>query len=111
MVIVTVIFEFTKFEIHFQKDVFEMAQDLPLFGALHDLHVYAFTCVNLTTSEQEELDEDRRLSDVKPFLQILRLVEREGDMASKQLNAQIGLLIGKGETIFLKSIRFFLDMI
>lgn len=72
---------------------------MPLFGALYDMHVYAFTCVNLTTAEQDEIDEDRRLVDVKPFLQVLRLVERKGDMVSKQLSAKIGVLIGKGESL------------
>lgn len=76
--------------------MFLNAQEMPLFGALYDIHTYTFTCVNLTTAEQDEIDDNRRLIDVKPFLQILRLVERKGDMASKQLSAKIGMLIGKG---------------
>ncbi len=67
-----------------------------MYGALYDKQSYVFTCVNFTTGEQEEVDEDRSIADVKPFMKILRLIERKGNIASKQLNAQIGPLIGKG---------------
>ncbi|CAG2166030.1 unnamed protein product, partial [Oppiella nova] len=74
----------------------EECQKEPLFGALHDKQTYVFTYVNMSTSGQQELDdEDVRLCDVCPFLAILRLVERKGDKAALQLDAQIGLLIGK----------------
>lgn len=77
--------------------MFDLAQTLPLFGALRDKQAYVFSCVNFTTAEPEELDECRKIADVKPFLKILSLVEKRDDMVSKQLNAQIGLLIGKGD--------------
>lgn len=78
------------------QEVFDLAGDLPMYGALYDRQGYIFTCVNFTTGEQEEIDETRTINDVKPFMKILRLLERKGNIASKQLNAQIGPLIGKG---------------
>ncbi|XP_025017100.1 phosphatidylinositol 4,5-bisphosphate 3-kinase catalytic subunit delta isoform-like isoform X2 [Tetranychus urticae] len=79
-----------------KEEIFDLAADLPMYGALYDKQSYVFTCVNFTTGEQEEVDEDRSIADVKPFMKILRLIERKGNIASKQLNAQIGPLIGKG---------------
>ena len=50
----------------------------------------------MMTAEQQELDDEEvRLCDVCPFLALLKLVERKGDKAAIQLDAQIGLLIGK----------------
>ncbi|XP_076360353.1 phosphatidylinositol 4,5-bisphosphate 3-kinase catalytic subunit beta isoform-like isoform X1 [Tachypleus tridentatus] len=85
----------TLFEI--KEDAWEEAQKLPLYGLLHDMQTYIFLCINQTTAEQEEIiDENRRVSDVRPFQAILRLVEKKGDQAETQLNTQIGWLIGKG---------------
>ncbi|RWS06961.1 phosphatidylinositol 4:5-bisphosphate 3-kinase catalytic subunit beta isoform-like isoform X1 [Dinothrombium tinctorium] len=81
---------------HVKEDVFYEAQRQPLFGVLKDPQSYVFTCVNFTTCEQEELDENRRICDVRPFLGILRLIEKKGDKNEKQQNLKIGLLIGKG---------------
>ena len=75
--------------------MFDLAQTLPLFGALQNKQTYICSCVNFTTAEPEELDESRKIADVQPFLKIVRLIEKRDDMASKQLNAQIGFLIGK----------------
>ncbi|XP_023229587.1 phosphatidylinositol 4,5-bisphosphate 3-kinase catalytic subunit delta isoform-like isoform X2 [Centruroides sculpturatus] len=80
-----------------KEDVWEEAQKHPLYGMLHDKQKYVFICVTPTTAEQEELvDEQRMLCDIRPFQAILKLVERKGDKAEKLLNAQIGSLIGKG---------------
>ncbi|RWS31204.1 phosphatidylinositol 4:5-bisphosphate 3-kinase catalytic subunit beta isoform-like isoform X1 [Leptotrombidium deliense] len=81
---------------HVKEDVFYEVQKQPLFGLLKDPQSYVFTCVNITTAEQEELDENRRVCDVRPLLGILRLIERKNDKNEKQQNAKIGLLIGKG---------------
>ncbi|XP_076360184.1 phosphatidylinositol 4,5-bisphosphate 3-kinase catalytic subunit beta isoform-like isoform X4 [Tachypleus tridentatus] len=87
--------DITLFEI--KEDAWEEAQKLPLYGLLHDMQTYIFRCINQTTSEQEELmEENKRICDVRPFQAVLRLVEKKGDKAETQLNAQIGLLIGKG---------------
>ena len=77
----------------------EESQKHPLFGALRDKQNYVFTYVNTGTSKRQELDdEDVRLCDVCPFLALLRLIERKGDKAAIELDAQIGLLIGKSIT-------------
>ncbi|XP_036387952.1 phosphatidylinositol 4,5-bisphosphate 3-kinase catalytic subunit delta isoform [Megalops cyprinoides] len=79
-----------------KKTVWRNAKSEPLFSLLGDPDAYVFTCIN-ETAEQEELeDEQRRLSDVRPFLAFLRLVAREGDRVEKLINSQISLLIGKG---------------
>lgn len=44
---------------------------------------------------EELLDEGKRLCDIKPFVGVLKLVERKGDKAEKQLNVQISHLIGR----------------
>ena len=57
---------------------------------------YMFSCVNILTAEQEIFDEDKKVCEIKPFFQLLRLIEKQDDRSEKQLNAQIGFLIGKG---------------
>lgn len=42
------------------------------------------------------VDENKRLCDVRPFLAVLNIVERQEDKADNVLNAQISNLIGKG---------------
>uniref|UniRef100_A0A8C1NIJ0 phosphatidylinositol-4,5-bisphosphate 3-kinase n=1 Tax=Cyprinus carpio TaxID=7962 RepID=A0A8C1NIJ0_CYPCA len=68
----------------------------PLFSALSDPDAYVFTCINMTAEREELEDEQRRMSDVRLFLPILRLVAREGDRVEKLITTQISLLIGKG---------------
>ncbi len=89
------------------KDAFEESQKHALYGALHDKQNYIFTYVNINSSEQQELhDEDVRLCDVCPFLALLRLIEKKGDKAAIQLDAQIGLLIGKSNTFSFNTLLF-----
>lgn len=76
--------------------VWKNARSEALFCGLGDPDGYVFTCIN-ETAEREELEEEsRRISDVRPFMCVLRLVAREGDRVEKLTNAQISLLIGKG---------------
>ncbi|KAM7412109.1 hypothetical protein PAMA_021865 [Pampus argenteus] len=76
--------------------VWKNARSEALFSALGDPEAYVFTCIN-PTAEREELEEEsRRISDVRPFMCVLRLVAREGDRVEKLTNTQISLLIGKG---------------
>lgn len=42
------------------------------------------------------VDENKRLCDVRPFLAVLNIIERQEDKADYVLNAQISSLIGKG---------------
>lgn len=83
-----------------QQEVFEVAEKQPLYGALHDKSNYLFSCVNFETAVQELLDDDSKLSDVRPFFQTLRLIKKQDDKKDKQLNAQISILIGKGRNLF-----------
>ncbi|XP_061832972.1 phosphatidylinositol 4,5-bisphosphate 3-kinase catalytic subunit delta isoform isoform X3 [Nerophis lumbriciformis] len=79
-----------------KKMVWKNARGEALFTALGHQDAYVFTCIN-QTGEREELEEEsRRISDVQPFMGVLRLVAREGDRVEKLTNAQISLLIGKG---------------
>ena len=81
------------------QESFYEAHKLPLFGVLHAKENYLFTYVNSLTSLQEELhDEDQRLCDVRPFLALLRLIEKKVDKSAKQLDRQIGILIGKSDS-------------
>uniref|UniRef100_A0A4W6CG33 phosphatidylinositol-4,5-bisphosphate 3-kinase n=1 Tax=Lates calcarifer TaxID=8187 RepID=A0A4W6CG33_LATCA len=79
-----------------KRMVWKNARSEALFSALGDPDAYVFTCIN-QTAEREELEEEtRRISDVRPFMGVLRLVAREGDRVEKLTNTQISLLIGKG---------------
>uniref|UniRef100_A0A8C1FJ27 phosphatidylinositol-4,5-bisphosphate 3-kinase n=1 Tax=Cyprinus carpio carpio TaxID=630221 RepID=A0A8C1FJ27_CYPCA len=79
-----------------KKMVWMNARNEPLFSALSDPDAYVFTCINMTAEREELEDEQRRMSDVRLFLPILRLVAREGDRVEKLITTQISLLIGKG---------------
>uniref|UniRef100_A0A8C6UP62 phosphatidylinositol-4,5-bisphosphate 3-kinase n=1 Tax=Neogobius melanostomus TaxID=47308 RepID=A0A8C6UP62_9GOBI len=76
--------------------VWKNAKSEALFSALGDPDAYVFTCINQTAEREELEEESRRISDVRPFMCVLRLVAREGDRVEKLTNAQISLLIGKG---------------
>lgn len=77
--------------------VWKNASSEALFGALGDPDAYVFTCINQTAEREELEEESRRISDVRPFMCVLRLVAREGDRVEKLTNTQISLLIGKGQ--------------
>lgn len=79
-----------------KKMVWKNAKSEALFSALGDPDAYVFTCINQTAEREELEEESRRISDVRPFMCVLRLVAREGDRVEKLTNAQISLLIGKG---------------
>ncbi|KAM4571776.1 phosphatidylinositol 4,5-bisphosphate 3-kinase catalytic subunit delta isoform 2-T2 [Fundulus diaphanus] len=79
-----------------KKMVWKNASREALFCALGDPDLYVFTCINQTAEREELEEESRRISDVRPFMCVLRLVAREGDRGEKLTNAQISLLIGKG---------------
>lgn len=84
-----------------KESTWREARQLPLYRALRDRDAYVFTCVSERTSEREEFtDEERRLCDVRPFQALLKLVDRRADKADRAVNAQIGLLIGKGVNSF-----------
>uniref|UniRef100_A0A8D0CNI3 phosphatidylinositol-4,5-bisphosphate 3-kinase n=1 Tax=Sander lucioperca TaxID=283035 RepID=A0A8D0CNI3_SANLU len=79
-----------------KKMVWKNARSEALFSALGDPDAYVFTCINQTAEREELEEESRRISDVRPFMGVLRLVAREGDRVEKLTNTQISLLIGKG---------------
>uniref|UniRef100_A0A8C6PMY5 phosphatidylinositol-4,5-bisphosphate 3-kinase n=1 Tax=Nothobranchius furzeri TaxID=105023 RepID=A0A8C6PMY5_NOTFU len=79
-----------------KKMVWRNAKTEALYCGLGDPEGYVFTCIN-DTAEREELEEEsRRISDVRPFMCVLRLVAREGDRGEKLTNSHISSLIGKG---------------
>lgn len=79
-----------------KKMVWKNARSEALFSALGDPDAYVFTCINQTAEREELEEESRRISDVRPFMCVLRLVAREGDRVEKLTNTQISQLIGKG---------------
>lgn len=76
--------------------VWKNAQSEALYGALGHPDAYVFTCINQTAEREELEEESRRISDVRPFMCVLRLVAREGDRVEKLTNTQISQLTGKG---------------
>uniref|UniRef100_A0A3B5L8I9 phosphatidylinositol-4,5-bisphosphate 3-kinase n=1 Tax=Xiphophorus couchianus TaxID=32473 RepID=A0A3B5L8I9_9TELE len=79
-----------------KKMVWKNASREAMFCGLRDPDLYVFTCINQTAEREELEEESRRISDVRPFMCVLRLVAREGDRGEKLTNTQISLLIGKG---------------
>lgn len=78
------------------QDLWEEASKYPLHGILKDAASYVFSCINSNAEIEELRDETRRLCDIKPFCSILKVIEREGVKSDRNLDSQIGLLIGKG---------------
>ncbi|XP_015181948.1 PREDICTED: phosphatidylinositol 4,5-bisphosphate 3-kinase catalytic subunit delta isoform [Polistes dominula] len=79
-----------------KEDLWDEASKYPLHGILKDAQSYVFSYIN-TNAEAEELrDESRRLCDIKPFCSVLKVIEREGIKNDRNLDAQIGHIIGKG---------------
>lgn len=79
--------------------VWRNARNEALFSGLGDPDAYVFTCINHTAEREELEEESRRISDVKPFMCVLRLVAREGDRVEKLTNTQISQLTGKGQQV------------
>lgn len=82
------------------------ARNEALYSGLGDPDAYVFTCINHTAEREELEEESRRISDVKPFMCVLRLVAREGDRVEKLTNTQISQLTGKGQQVFFCLIGF-----
>lgn len=79
--------------------VWRNARNEALYSGLGDPDAYVFTCINHTAEREELEEESRRISDVKPFMCVLRLVAREGDRVEKLTNTQISQLTGKGQQV------------
>lgn len=78
------------------QELWEEAVKYPLHGMLHDSSSYSISYVNAMAQREMLVDENKRLCDVRPFLAVLNIVERQEDKADNVLNAQISNLIGKG---------------
>ncbi|XP_071805229.1 phosphatidylinositol 4,5-bisphosphate 3-kinase catalytic subunit beta isoform-like [Asterias amurensis] len=78
-----------------KRDLWKLAETYPLYGSLLDLNYYIFQCINQSAEQEELLDGNRKLCDVKPFWPMLRVIRKASDVEEKVLNSKIGLLIGK----------------
>ena len=79
------------------QDLWKLAETYPLYGSLLDLNYYIFQCINQSAEQEELLDGNRKLCDVKPFWPMLRVIRKASDVEEKVLNSKIGLLIGKSK--------------
>ncbi|XP_072757621.1 phosphatidylinositol 4,5-bisphosphate 3-kinase catalytic subunit delta isoform [Anoplolepis gracilipes] len=79
-----------------KEDLWDEASKYPLHGTLKDAPSYVFSCINSNAEIEELRDETRRLCDIRPFCSVLKVIEREGVKSDRNLDSQIGLLIGKG---------------
>ncbi|XP_043477506.1 phosphatidylinositol 4,5-bisphosphate 3-kinase catalytic subunit delta isoform [Leptopilina heterotoma] len=79
-----------------KEDLWDEASKYPLHGTLRDAPSYVFSCINANAEAEELRDESRRLCDIKPFCSVLKVIEREEVKGDRNLDSQIGLLIGKG---------------
>ncbi|KAG8193956.1 hypothetical protein JTE90_011505 [Oedothorax gibbosus] len=79
-----------------KEEVWDASRQLPLSRLLHDPSLYAFECVNLGTAERElHTAEESRLSEVRPFQAVLRLVEKTSGEAGWS-TAKLATVIGIG---------------
>ena len=76
--------------------MWKKAQGCPLYHRLLEPGRYSFIFINNSAEQEEIVDEERLLSDVRPYASVLRLVERKGDREEKVASAKISMLIGKG---------------
>ena len=78
-----------------KEELWEEARKFPLQGLLKEQSSYNFQCINSMAEKETLIDETRRLNDVQPFYNLLKVVEREGDKGEEIFNTKIGQLIGK----------------
>ncbi|XP_066595868.1 phosphatidylinositol 4,5-bisphosphate 3-kinase catalytic subunit delta isoform [Prorops nasuta] len=79
-----------------KEDLWDEASKYPLHGTLKNAPSYVFSCINSNAEAEELRDESRRLCDIKPFCSVLKVIECEGVKGDRNLDSQIGILIGKG---------------
>lgn len=79
-----------------KEDLWDESSKYPLHGLLKDSQSYIFSCINSNAESEELRDETRHLCDVKPFCSTLKLIEKDNIKVDRNLDSQIGLLIGKG---------------
>ncbi|KAK2184803.1 hypothetical protein NP493_252g03001 [Ridgeia piscesae] len=77
-------------------ELWKEARKYPFFSCLLPISHYVFMCVTQMGEKVEQLDEERRLCDVRPFYPMLKVIERKGNTAEKVINAQISCIIGRG---------------
>lgn len=77
--------------------LFKEAERYPLFGRLGNSTQYCFLCINEKGKREEILDEELKLTDVRPFRPVLKLLERQGEHSpsDRKLDAKIKYLMGK----------------
>ena len=80
-----------------KTQLFKEAERYPLFGRLGKSTQYCFLCINEKGKREEILDEELKLTDVRPFRPVLKLLERQGEhwAANRKLDAKIKYLLGK----------------
>lgn len=79
-----------------KEDLWEEARKYPLPTLLKEQSSYNLLCINQNAENEVLVNENRRLCDIKPFCNVLRVVECKSGKGEQILNTQIGHLIGKG---------------
>ena len=74
--------------------LFKIAQNYPLFNRLEKESNYCFLCINEKGKRETLLDESLKLTDVRPFRPVLKLLEKQGDdNRDSKLDAKIKFLM------------------
>ncbi|ELU18517.1 hypothetical protein CAPTEDRAFT_18019 [Capitella teleta] len=76
--------------------IWKEAPKYPLYSLLKDKNTYVLMCIDEMASKVELEDESQRLSEVRPFHPMVKVIEKKGNRAEKVINAQISILLGKG---------------
>ena len=77
--------------------LWKMAREMPLYHRLLEPGRYSFVFINASSEQEEIVDEDLYLGDVRPFGSLFKLAERKGDREEKLQSAKISMLIGEKE--------------
>ena len=77
-----------------KTQLFETAKHYPLFHRLEKKSNYCFLCINEKGKRETLLDESLKLTDVRPFRPVLKLLEKQGDdKGDSKLDAKIKFLM------------------
>ncbi|XP_067951627.1 phosphatidylinositol 4,5-bisphosphate 3-kinase catalytic subunit delta isoform-like isoform X2 [Watersipora subatra] len=78
-----------------KEKLWKDASYYPLYDLLKDKENYIFVYINSFGVRQEIVDEERQISTIQPFLSMLKVIKKEHRDPVKDLESEIGALIGK----------------
>lgn len=78
-----------------KKDLWKVVEGLPFSSLLDSPELHIFECIDENSENVEITDESRRMYDVRPFFNMLRLRRIQHSNDQQAFNNQLNILIGK----------------